>query len=220
MRDGLDSSLCGSQATVLVCASVRIYRDGVADGLRHAGLTVVGTAARLAEAGALARDLRPEILLVDVSAEEIEGLRALGAAAGETILVALGVPEQEESVIACAEAGVAAFVTRDCSLEELVAILESALRGETVCSPRMARALLGRVAALAAAREPEPSATLLTAREAEILDLIDEGLSNKQIAARLFIELPTVKNHVHSILAKLNVSRRAEAVRLLHQQAN
>jgi two-component system nitrate/nitrite response regulator NarL len=220
MPDGTDNARCGRRASVLVCAPVRIYRDGLATGLSGLGLEVVGVVARLDEAAELVRELDPELLLVDVSSGDVEVLRTAAAAAGRTILVALGVPEQEDSVIACAEAGVAAFVTRDSSLTELVEIIESALRGETVCSPRMTRALLTRVATLAAERQAHPATGTLTAREAQILGLIDEGLSNKQIAARLFIELPTVKNHVHSILAKLNVSRRTDAVRQLRAQTN
>lgn len=220
MPDGTDNARCGKRASVLVCAPVRIYRDGLATGLAGLGLDVLGAVARLDDAAQLVDDLDPELLLVDVSIGDVDALRTMAATAGRTILVALGVPEQEESVIACAEAGVAAFVTRDSSLTELVEIIESALRGETVCSPRMARALLTRVAILAAERQPQPATGALTARETQILDLIDEGLSNKQIAARLFIELPTVKNHVHSILAKLNVSRRTDAVRQLRARAN
>jgi two-component system nitrate/nitrite response regulator NarL len=136
------------------------------------------------------------------------------------VLVALGVPEQEESVIRCAEAGIAAFVTRESSLPELVRVLQSALRGETLCSPSMARALLGRLATLAAEREPKPATAVLTVREVEILGLIDEGLSNKQIAARLVIELPTVKNHVHNILGKLDVRRRGDAAKQLRARTN
>jgi DNA-binding NarL/FixJ family response regulator len=93
----------------------------------------------------------------------------------------------------------------------LVATLESATRGEALFSPRMAASLLRRVAALAAT-QPSPSAQVrLTPRERDIMRLLDEGLSNKEIAQRLGIEVATVKNHVHNILEKLQVHRRGEA---------
>jgi two-component system nitrate/nitrite response regulator NarL len=198
--------------SALVCAEVRLYREGVADGLVRSGkIDVVGVVAGSAEALAVAAELAPEVVLVDVStlhAGEVgPRLRAL---AEQTTVVALGVPEQEAEVIACAESGVAAFVTRETSLDGLVAAIEVAVRGDVLCSPEVAGTLLRRVRALAAERGPAATAPL-THRELQILDLIVEGLSNKEIASRLHIELSTAKNHVHSILAKLNVRRRADA---------
>jgi len=102
-------------------------------------------------------------------------------------------------------------VPRDGTLADLRAVIESVARGEVVCSPRIAASLLRRIADLAAEREPPPPELRLTSREIEIVELIDQGLSNKEIAQRLSIALPTVKNHVHSILDKLHVHRRAEA---------
>jgi len=87
--------------------------------------------------------------------------------------------------------------------------------GGTVCSPRLAALLLERVAATAGER---PAAAPLTSRERQIAELLEEGLSNKEIAARLAIELPTVKNHVHSILTKLKASRRGQAAAMLREE--
>jgi DNA-binding NarL/FixJ family response regulator len=126
-------------------------------------------------------------------------------------MVALAVPDQEARVLACAEAGVSSYVPREASLADLAAAIESAARGEAVCSPRMTALLFRRVRVLSRVR-PEPAEVPeLTARQWEIIDLIDEGLSNKEIARRLYIEVPTVKNHVHNILDKLQVRRRSEA---------
>ena len=129
-------------------------------------------------------------------------------------VVAFAVPETEDDIIACAEAGVAACVTREASIDELVATIERVGSGESLCSPQVAAVLLRRVATLAAARSDEPAATL-TSREREILDLIAEGLSNKQIGQVLCIQVPTVKNHVHNLLEKLEVHSRHEAAALL-----
>jgi DNA-binding NarL/FixJ family response regulator len=96
-------------------------------------------------------------------------------------------------------------------MEDLAAVVESVSRGETLCSPGIAANLFDRVAALSRERQLEPVEEKLTARELDVLRLIEEGRANKEIATALSIELPTVKNHVHRILEKLNVHRRSEA---------
>jgi two-component system, NarL family, nitrate/nitrite response regulator NarL len=110
-----------------------------------------------------------------------------------------------------AEEGTAGYVPRDAGLADLEACVHSVARGEALYTPRMAAALLRRIAALAAERRPQPPRAKLTLREREIAALMREGLSNKEIASVLSIEASTVKNHVHNILAKLDVHRRAEA---------
>ena len=131
---------------------------------------------------------------------------------------AITVPNSESGVVACAELGVAGFVTTDASLTELVTALESVASGDLVCSPATAGALLRRVATLAHERPRDDRLALLTGREREVVCLIAEGLSNKQIAHRLYIELATVRNHVHNILGKLGVHRRAEAAALIRDR--
>ncbi len=174
---------------------------------------VAATASGADEAVRALRGQAPDVVLLDMAIPHNEWLvRALVAAVPGTRVVALAVPEIEREVLACAEAGVAGYVTRDASVEDVVAAVESAARGEVLCSPRMAATLFNRIATLALERSPASIESRLTARELEILDLIDQGLSNKEIARRLTIELSTVKNHVHNILDKLNVTRRGEAV--------
>jgi two-component system nitrate/nitrite response regulator NarL len=126
-------------------------------------------------------------------------------------VVALGVPDDEESVLACVEAGVTSFVLANEGVDALVESVHAAMRDEVHCSPQMAAALARRVAALAAVQKGVPPGAGLTTRELEVVELIDEGLSNKEIAHVLRIEVATVKNHVHNILEKLHVNRRTEA---------
>jgi DNA-binding NarL/FixJ family response regulator len=121
-------------------------------------------------------------------------------------------------MIACAEAGVSGLLTANASLTDLVASIHGAGEGELHCSPKLAGALLRRVTALASGRPLNGAASALTTRELEVVRLIDRGLSNKQIALELEIELSTVKHHVHHILEKLEVARRGEAVARLRQQ--
>ena len=95
-----------------------------------------------------------------------------------------------------------------------MATVESVIRGEAFCSPQVAGALFKRIAALAAEARPAESFGLLSRREQEILALVRSGLSNKEIAVRLTIEVATVKNHIHSVLTKLHVGTRAQAASL------
>jgi len=198
---------------ILIVAAIRLYREGLAEMLAdESSVVVVATAAGADEAVRALRQHEPDIVLLDMAIPDNTWVvRALVAAVPGTRVVALAVPEAEDEVLACAEAGVAGYVTREGSVEDVVAAVESVARGEVLCSPRMAATLMQRVATLALERSPASIESRLTARELEILDLIDQGLSNKEIARKLTIELSTVKNHVHSILEKLNVSRRHEA---------
>jgi DNA-binding NarL/FixJ family response regulator len=117
-----------------------------------------------------------------------------------------------DDVLRCAELGVSGYVTRADSIATTISAVESVARGELLTTPRMAAALLERVARLA--RDvPATDGGRLTRREQEVLRLIQAGLPNKLIAQRLQIALPTVKNHVHNILEKLQVRSRGEAAR-------
>jgi two-component system, NarL family, nitrate/nitrite response regulator NarL len=154
----------------------------------------------------------PDVVLVNTAmAESVMILRMIADVAHQVPVVALGVPESEAEVINWAEAGVAGYLFKRESLTNLVTIIHGVARGEVLYPPRITAALLRRVAALAAERRPEADASRLTAREREIVELLDQGLSNKEIARCLSIEVRTVKNHVHNILEKLQVNRRGEA---------
>jgi DNA-binding NarL/FixJ family response regulator len=141
----------------------------------------------------------------------LAAIRSITTALPEAKVVSLGVAEDDGAVLACAEAGAVGYVPREGSLNDLLAVIESVARGEAVCSPRIAAALLRRVASLAAHRSANQIPANLTSREREIVRLIDAGLSNKDIARRLCIEVATVKNHVHNVLEKLHLHRRGEA---------
>jgi two-component system, NarL family, nitrate/nitrite response regulator NarL len=205
---------------VLVIADVRLYQEGLADVLgRQEGLRVVATAGGAGEAIGAARRCGPQVAVIDLGMEKgLAAARNLTVATPHLRIVALSVVEEADEVIAWAEAGISAYVTRDGSIEQLVAAVTGAVRGELPCSGRIAGALLRRVAALASESGALTSRARLTRREREIVALIDEGLANKEIATRLQIQLPTVKNHVHNILEKLGARRRSEAVWRLRQQ--
>ena len=202
---------------VLLVADIRLYREGTESVLAdREPVEVVGAARDADEAVELAAGLQPDIALVDVAmADAVAGVRAIRRAVPGVKILALTVAETEAEVLMCIEAGVSGYVTRESSVDDLVAAIQSAGRDEMLCSPRIAATLVRRVAALAAGATRARPEAVLTGRELEIVGLIDKGLSNKEIAARLLIEVPTVKNHVHNILEKLQVRRRADAAAAL-----
>jgi DNA-binding NarL/FixJ family response regulator len=145
-------------------------------------------------------------------------IRSLAKADSSIKVVAIGLAESEEVIIPYIEAGIAGYVLRDDSVEELLQKIRAIHRGEAPVSSQIAAALMQRVAEL---KElcPEPTGeaeTLeaLTPREREVLDLLQQNRSNQEIAERLVIELGTVKNHVHNILKKLNLTSRRDVTRI------
>ena len=156
-------------------------------------------------------------MLLDTPLANAElALAELGAP--EQKVVVLGIAEREADVIAWAEAGAAGYISREASRDDLRAALEAAVAGETIASPRVVAALLRRLNAVAHASPLERyGAETLTPREQQVARLVGEGLSNKEIARQLCIEVATVKNHVHHILGKLEVSRRSQAVAYLRK---
>lgn len=202
---------------VAIVTDVRFYCEGIVEILsRSPVLRVAGTADDVDALLPLLHHDDVEIVLLDAGlADAIDGARRIAAAAPEVKVVALALRETDRDVIAWAEAGLAGYVSRDRSIRELIAAVEGVARGELVCSPRIAAALLRRLGALAlrgrAGADPA-SPPSLTSREREIVTLIAQGLSNKQIAHRLGIQLATIKTHVHHILEKMHVRRRIDLV--------
>jgi two-component system, NarL family, nitrate/nitrite response regulator NarL len=198
---------------LLILVEVAVYREALARWLeRDKRFTVVGVVVSGEEALAALKEVEVDIVLVDISMPAgANVVRGLVAAEPAVKVVALNVPEVDVDVIAVAEAGAAAHVPRDGSMDDLAAVAECVSRDEALCSPGVAGTLFRRVASLARERRLDPVEGGLTAREVDVLRLIEEGSSNKEIASTLSIELPTVKNHVHNILQKLRVNRRTEA---------
>lgn len=128
-------------------------------------------------------------------------------------MIVYGLSEEREwEIVASAEAGAAGLHLRSESFDHLLDLMRDVENGRARCSPEVSAILLGQVY-VDATGVRDPSNGVLTARETEILMLIEEGLTNKQIATRLCVTVHTVKNHVHSLLGKLGVQSRAEATR-------
>ena len=211
---------------VLVVSHIRLYREALGRVLEQARLeasepapevVLIGLAASAADAVEQVRRLAPDITLLDMAmSDAFSAARQLGRFAGGSRIIALGMAENEAEVLNCAQLGIAGYVTRDASVAEMLSTVEATARGEVHCSPKIAGSLFRRIAALSTERSNGSTPNALTARESQILKLLQQGMSNKMISRSLGIELPTVKNHVHSILAKLGIHRRTEAISLLY----
>ena len=206
---------------VVLVSDVRLHRVGLARFLIDRGaFAAVHSVATRDELLAIVRRLQPEIVLLDTATRGgLEWVRLVTVEAPACKVVAFAVAEIAECVIACAEAGVAGYVPADASVDDLIGVVRGVARGELSCPPTIASTLFQRlgvvrgtavVPAHTIAKAPLERGPL-SHREREILALIERGLSNKEIAQVLEIGVPTVKNHVHSLLAKLNVARRGEA---------
>ena len=207
----------GASIRVVIVVGVRLYRDGVSAAFRRqADFDVVAIGPDAAKAAELVGAHEADVALLDLSRHDgPRVVRAVRAAREDVRVVILGIDESAEDVIPLFEAGAAGYVTREANLHELLEVARRAVNGETMCSPRVVASLATRLAELAEQQSGRLAVVDLTAREREIGALIERGLSNKQIAGRLSIEVPTVKNHVHHILVKLQVERRGAAAVLL-----
>lgn len=205
---------------VIIVTDVRLYRDGLEQCLKRIeGVAVAGVSARATDAVAMAAGAMPDIALIDMSMpSSVATVSRLRKIVPETKVVAFAIAGDESDVISYVEAGVAGYVPRDGSIQDLRRAIESVANGEAICSPRVAARAFSRLARLSAGRPPAPLSEL-TPREREVAELIEKGMSNKQIARRLVITLATVKNHVHNVLEKLSVRRRGEVGARLRMQA-
>ena len=157
---------------------------------------------------------RPDVILLNVSTPDSATLLQVSLdidTATKVIVFGLSM-DRESEIVASAEAGVAGLHLRTESFEHLLTLVSNAGKGQAQCSSEVSAILMRRVYAFAAQANPDSSTDSLTARETEILELLEQGLTNQQIASRLSVTVHTVKNHVHSLLTKLGVGSRTEAV--------
>lgn len=156
----------------------------------------------------------PAVILIKSGTEDAATLMKASLVLGpspKVVVFDLAVDRQSE-IIGAAEAGVAGLHLRSESFEHLLDLIRTAGAGQARCSSEVSNILLRRVYSYARQINPDARTETLSAREAEILQLIAQGLSNQQISSRLTLSLPTVKNHVHRLLTKMGVGSRAEAV--------
>ncbi|OLT00522.1 hypothetical protein BJF90_35010 [Pseudonocardia sp. CNS-004] len=202
---------------VLIYSPVRLFGEGIGAFLRaleQIDAVLVEHDEKELEAHAL--DFDADIALIDVTTRNVlvvaQGIASL---CPRVTTIAMAVAEVAEDVIACADAGFAAYLPRNASAAEMMAIVDLALQGETVCDPRITRSLFHEIARRKQTTPPPDPNECLTSREAETARMLARGLSNKEIAREMHLSIATVKNHVHSVLQKLHAVSRAQIAALL-----
>lgn len=185
-------------------------------------INVVGVATSVAEALSKMEQYPVDIALVSTHLPDRGAAtltQMIAENAPETKILVLGLTEKKERVLSYVEAGAIGYVLKDDSVDDLIASIQAAQAGKALVSPKIAAALMERVSdyaqKFAKLENSMAEKADLTPREMEVLELLGENLTNQEIAERLVIEIGTVKNHVHSILSKLNVSRREDAAAYL-----
>jgi DNA-binding NarL/FixJ family response regulator len=205
--------------SILVVDDHPLTRDALATLLAQHGFDVVGEAADGAEAIESARRLQPQLVLLDLSMPGLDGLSALPRlreAAPACEVVVLTASGTEDNLLAAIRGGAAGYLLKTESPERIVEFLTGVADGEAALSGAIARRLLEQVRDGAVDRGvPDDIAHALSAREVEVLLLLDEHLGTDDIAKRLFISEHTVRSHVKSLLRKLEVSSRREALEAL-----
>lgn len=202
--------------TVLLAEDHKVVRQGIRQFLdRERDIKVVGEASDGEEAVRLTGELKPDIVILDISMPKLNGIEAakqIKQLDPRTIMLILTAYDYEEYIFPILEAGAAGYLLKDMSGHELVDAIRTVYRGETVLHPAVARKLVERFRKKSVNEESEKELEALTDREVEVLKMAATGMSNKEIASGLFLSVHTIESHLTSIFNKLGVGSRIEAV--------
>ena len=191
----------------------RMLREGLSRSMSEHGFDVVGEARDGVEAVNMAYALTPDVVLMDVSMPEMDGVEAcrqVRLAVPGTKVVMLTMHADQDVLANAIRAGACGYLVKDCSTEEIAEAVRMASNGDTALSPQLAASMLNEVRKLDQA--PTREDRVVTKREEEVLQLIADGCSTPEVAEQLFISQKTVKNHLASIYQKLDARDRTQAV--------
>jgi len=213
----------GDRINLLLVNETRLMGNVIAAALEgEPDINIVGCVISMEDAMKIVRENEVDVALVSTRLPDLGALKLTNAITDlkpSTKVLALGLTEEKQHVLRYVEVGATGYVLKDDSLEDLIETIRAAQDGKVFVSPQIAAAIMERLSGLARifsdVENNITNTTDLTARELEVLKLISEGRTNQQIAEQLVIEIGTVKNHVHNILDKLNVSSRREAAAYL-----
>lgn len=201
--------------SVVICDDSALRRECLAVALGAAEIDAVGVGDLPSLFDRLERGV-PDVVLLDIGTPDSTTLLqvALDIGADMRVIVTGLSADNESDIVSCAEAGVAGLHLRTESLEHLLTLIRNASGDEALCSQTVSAILVRRVYSLLGQRNTTADSRqlILTDREIQIMKLLEDGLSNQQIASRLSVSISTVKNHVHSLFGKLGVNSRSEAV--------
>ena len=191
----------------------RMLREGLSRSMSEMGFAIVGEARNGAEAVELAMRTSPDVILMDVTMPQMDGVEAcrqIRQKMPEVQIVMLTMHADQEVLASAIRAGASGYLVKDCSTEEIASAVEMAAQGDTALSPQLAASMLKEVRRLDQPNEAEQR--VVTKREEEVLQLIADGCSTPEVAEQLYISQKTVKNHLASIYQKLDARDRTQAV--------
>lgn len=189
-----------------------MVRQTMRRSMEAEGFEIVAEAGDGEEAARLTDELKPDVVLMDVSMPILDGVEATRRIVqrnSDTAVVILTMHVDAEVLRRAIVAGAVGYLTKDCTVEEVIDAVRLAAAGEITLSPGLAASMLNEVRRTSAERDPEP---VISPREEEVLQLIAHGGSPAEVAAQLFISVKTVKNHLSSIYQKLDARDRTQAV--------
>jgi DNA-binding NarL/FixJ family response regulator len=199
---------------VLLADDHRMLREGLRRSLTEEGLDIVGEAENGEQAIRLAADLKPDVVLMDVSMPELDGVEATKVIRQDPDgpqVIMLTMHADKEVLADAIRAGASGYLVKDCSTEEVAEAVRMAVQGDTALSPQLAATMLDEVRRLDVPDTPDDD-RVITKREEEVLQLIADGCSTPEVAEQLYISQKTVKNHLASIYQKLDARDRTQAV--------
>ncbi len=200
----------------------RLLREGLATMIHtQPGFTVLAASADVDEALQKVREARPDVVLLDFGLEDHDSLSLTATVHGEVPearVIVMGLLPVQEDVANYVRAGASGFIMKDASFDEFFATIRAVARGEEILPPALATSLFSQIVRNVSrvSKAQVLEAVRLTNRERQVIGLLGEGLSNKEIATRMHIAVHTVKSHVHNVLEKLALHSRLEVVAFTH----
>jgi DNA-binding NarL/FixJ family response regulator len=205
---------------VVIFTPIRLLGDGLARYLEgKQNISIVKITDNMEELRAILSNNQIDVILIDVTQPiDLDDVRSIAVSASGVAIIALGLQEQRQDVIRCGRAGFSGYVPREASVDVVAKVMDDAVAGRLACPAEISNGLLRALFRAEAPAERHRNEAALTKREGDVLRLIGQGMTNKEIARELKLSVATVKHHVHNLLKKMNLPRRAQAMRRVRER--